>query len=1220
MTRSENKTLDEVIAAYLQRLESGHHLDPEEFVRPWPRHRDAFLGFIRRANPANSAGDTEAGDWSHTGTEPSLGGDAKDLTAHDNAAEPPSDPLLVSDESRSSSLTGDASTEIHVRSGRPDVVGEYRLERLIGRGGMARVYLGRRQSDQHPAAVKVLDAVAAADEVLVQRFRREASAIRSLDHPHIVPLLDFGSDDDASYLALKLIDGCTLADLVSAMRIADPRLQNEPDSEIQSGGLSTVGTMSVEMPSTSDGRDQGTGEASIHSGAMDGFRSDAMACFTASAKHGDRFQDIAEMIAVAADALQAAHDQGMVHRDVKPSNLMLDSTGHLWLTDFGLASLGEAHTVVTQTGQVIGTPHYMSPEQAVADQGQVDHRSDVYSLGATLYELVTGRRPHHGDRFRILMEISAGRFPPPSKVLPDVPRPLEAIILKAMQRMPSDRYQAAADMAADLRRFAAGTATVARTPGPADHAIRWVVSNPKAALAVATLTATIVLAVIAAQYLMGQRLARFNRELGTANETLERTNAALAKSNLDLDQSQRRLRRQLYVADVAAAYRAYDRGDFDAVEQLLDRHDPDRVGMAPGTYDPRGFEWRLLRTITHRPAPLRIEADPKGVTEIAVTSDGRQLVSVGNSGDVAIWSLADGPSYGQLIRRHPIGGRLDAIAVSPDAKWFVTGRNVPLGINSVQVHRMDDGELIRRLEGHGYSVESVAISADGQFVSTAGRYHKVKVHDAEGNVIGSGMAESRNESMAFAPDGETLLTAFRETDETTGDLVGYSIKMWPVSDMDAATKWRTELDSTSFAFSGDGRRIVVANNNDFAVYGWPDRKQWKHHRGIRGRLRCIALDHAGQHVAAGCDNGLVYVWDLNRPLDRPEVITASDRRITSIKFIDANTLAEGGEDGVIRIHRLNLSRQPFRSIGDPMINIAAVNPAATQVYTRLQEGGVQKYDLSTLEVTEVATDDDTQRNSIDVSSDGQWMAVGCQGRVVVQSVDDQSVIARLPIVGQPQEPDAVRFTNDNRYLLLLFDDHLRRYRTSDWTEQERVTGPSPGASRVITLDRQDRYLVVSQELLWWIDSETMRLVDQRPSQYGNYCSAALSASQELLAVGHHDGTIELLRTSDGSQRRLMRGHRDSVDGLCFIEDDQTLVSACSGGTLHFWDVRSGRDLGFLKFEHRQSDRLFFNEPLQRLMVFGFNYPCKVLAVDPLFAGDSFTAKAAPKTAMTPAPR
>lgn len=209
-------------------------------------------------------------------------------------------------------------------------------------------------------------------------------------------------------------------------------------------------------------------------------------------------QAAAAVAAELADALQYAHEQGVVHRDVKPSNIIIDRRQRVHVMDFGLAKRDTGDLTMTSDGRVMGTPAYMSPEQAAGSSHQVDARSDIYSLGVVLYEMLTGERPFHGNRRLLLLQVMEDDPRPPHHVKPDVPRDLETICLKAMSKAPSRRYATAGDMAADLQRYQRGLAILARPMGPVERTLRWGCRYP---LAVVVLAAVVLGSVAGLWYL-----------------------------------------------------------------------------------------------------------------------------------------------------------------------------------------------------------------------------------------------------------------------------------------------------------------------------------------------------------------------------------------------------------------------------------------------------------------------------------------------------------------------------------------------------------------------------------------------------------------------------------------------------------------------------------------------------------------------------------------------
>jgi eukaryotic-like serine/threonine-protein kinase len=271
--------------------------------------------------------------------------------------------------------------------------GRYRIERELGRGGMAKVFLGTDTVLGRTVAVKILAPQYADDEGFVQRFRREAQAAASITHPDIVSVFDTGSDDGIHFIVMEYVEGRTLA-------------------EILAGGGRILPERAIDI-------------------AMD-------VCL----------------------ALEAAHARGVIHRDIKPGNIMLDPRGDVKVTDFGIARVTTTADTVAQTAAILGTASYLSPEQA---QGQpVDGRSDIYSLGCVVYEMLTGRPPFLGDSPVAVASKQVLEQPvPPSRLNSDVTADLDAVILRALAKNPANRYQSAEEMRADLERAKRGLPVLA---------------------------------------------------------------------------------------------------------------------------------------------------------------------------------------------------------------------------------------------------------------------------------------------------------------------------------------------------------------------------------------------------------------------------------------------------------------------------------------------------------------------------------------------------------------------------------------------------------------------------------------------------------------------------------------------------------------------------------------------------------------------------------------
>jgi eukaryotic-like serine/threonine-protein kinase len=328
-------------------------------------------------------------------------------------------------------------------------LGDFRLLGEVGRGGMGVVYEAEQLSLRRRVALKVLPLAAALDPKQLRRFQQEAQAAANLVHQNIVAVHAVGCERGVHYYAMQFIDGLTLADVIQQLRTdaegRTPEGDKPPASQARAAEDTPVGL----RHSTLNGR---------------------ASCVT---RDPPFFHTVAHLGVQAAEALEHAHQLGVVHRDVKPANLLVDGRGHLWVTDFGLARIqGEAG--LSLTGDVVGTLRYMSPEQAAARHGLVDHRTDIYSLGVTLHELLTLEPAFAAnDRQELLRQVTTEEPVPPRRRNPAIPKDLETIVLKATAKEPAERYATAQQLADDLRRFLGDKPVQARRPTLWQRAARW---------------------------------------------------------------------------------------------------------------------------------------------------------------------------------------------------------------------------------------------------------------------------------------------------------------------------------------------------------------------------------------------------------------------------------------------------------------------------------------------------------------------------------------------------------------------------------------------------------------------------------------------------------------------------------------------------------------------------------------------------------------------------
>jgi serine/threonine protein kinase len=346
-------------------------------------------------------------------------------------------------------------------------LGDYQLIREVGRGGMGIVYEAHQISLNRRVALKVLPFAAALDPKQLQRFKNEAQAAAQLHHNFIVPVYAVGYERGIHYYAMQFIEGQSLAAMIRELReiegIRKPAaVSRESRVDPFYDGLPSTGPYTNEFA-----RPASPAQAEIPT-------HHATALSTERSQHSTRFYNRAAELGVrAAEALDHAHQEGVVHRDIKPANLLVDIRGNLWITDFGLA-LFHSDAGLTMTGELLGTLRYMSPEQALGKRALIDHRTDIYSLGVTLYELLTLAPVFDGhDRQELLNQIANDEPRHPRSWDKSIPVELETIILKAIAKHPAERYASVREMGDDLQRFLEDKPIRARRPTFREKALKW---------------------------------------------------------------------------------------------------------------------------------------------------------------------------------------------------------------------------------------------------------------------------------------------------------------------------------------------------------------------------------------------------------------------------------------------------------------------------------------------------------------------------------------------------------------------------------------------------------------------------------------------------------------------------------------------------------------------------------------------------------------------------
>ena len=614
----------------------------------------------------------------------------------------------------------------------------------------------------------------------------------------------------------------------------------------------------------------------------------------------------ADLIRRVCEAIEFAHQHGVIHRDLKPANILLDKNDYPRVTDFGLAKKIESDSGLTGSGQIMGTPSYMPPEQAGAKRGEVGPAADVYALGATLYALLTGRPPFQAaTAMDTVIQVISDEPVPPRRLNPTLERDLETICLNCLEKEPRRRYPSARLLGEDLAHWMRGEPISARPVGRPERVWKWarrrpVVAGLLAMLALVTaagvigITASLVYALKGWSRAATQTQLALNRQQ-EARDARDATERALAESRRQTEVANA----QLYDLGMKLVQNAWDDSHVEVVHQLLEDYLPERQGGV----DRRGFEWYYWRRAAL--GGQRVLAHPGPVWRVAFNRDGRRLATACEDGIVRIWDARTG-SLLQSLKGHT--RKVNCVVFSPDASRIASGSLD----HTVRVWDAVEGRQVLTYGGHTsqLSVQDLAFSPDGSRVASIGGESglhvrgqplrppsgELKVWDvATGHDLWTAKPEGKLAnalySVAFRPDGKRLAVT---------SALGTAV----LDGASGARLWELEL-SGRVAFNPDGRRVMIAGK----VF---DAETGKEQSSLPEVLRDATFAGDGVRAASYNVNSVVTLWDVASGGHLREM-KGHTSLIMHIAFNPEGTLlASASVDQSVRLWDLAESSKPLR--------------------------------------------------------------------------------------------------------------------------------------------------------------------------------------------------------------------------------------------------------------------------------------------------------------------
>lgn len=1109
-----NVSLEDVLAELIRRAESGQTIDKSEYLTRYPQWSDELTEFL--------AGRAQL-------------------------------------ERFAAQIEGAAATALATPGTRIRYIGDYELLERIGQGGMGAVYRARQVSLDRYVAVKLLT-----DQQYDRaRFEAEAQAAASLDHPHIVSILESGEHDGCLYYAMQLVEGENLRQRIER-QVVTP------------------------------------GEAADHARKL-------------------------------ARAVQFAHDRGVLHRDLKPANIVLDRDNEPHITDFGLAKLLHRDMQLTDSGDVLGTPSYMAPEQAAGEARNITTATDVYGVGTILYEMLTGRPPYDSvSGAAVLRKVQEEPATSPRTLCAATPRDLETICLKCLEKQPQDRYRAAASLADDLDRYVRGEPISARPVPSWERAWRWSRRNPSSAsLLVAVVALLVLTAVGGAAFAVREHAARAREALlhQQRRQALEEAEVNLINMYTDhgraahfeefasegaLWYAQAAVKSQKHTERAPAAWlRA----------SVADRRTPDPVHAVL-------FSDQWIRSLAFHPQDSHL---------LVHTDDGALYLydmKPEPSPSASAPELQSSDPLGSLVPPDPI----EVVEKVAAALWTPDGRGLIVGDQAGQLSVVDfPSAVVSQRVDVGAPIQGIAVAPDGSLVAVAaGKTLRVWALGASFQIVGAVDHPDDVVHVAFRPQGDRLLTQCLDGQVRVFDVGPNRISdepSLPLLPQRNAVSQRGQIAPRAVFVRG-GQEIMT--QPDSSIVRCYDAEAGRRLREIKvaGRKPAV-VDHDGRVLAASSKYS-TRLWNVAtgktfRSMDHRDYPTAldfsADGQIIAIGGLDCqlrlgrafsnsfraniqhhlpidaiafanheDLVASAQRGGLVRVWR-------FRRHTDPPSYKVQVGKRGSRIGLTpdgsgwFNRGGWSRYvDSQTIEVRHV---ENGERNGSRLPAAGivRDAAFSQNGSIIAaisvprlaggDRQDDRSAAGRLSVWSWPDgerrfDPMALPTTPRS----VACDPAGKRvavqFTTGAATLIDAANGkilmnlptPSEGATAAGQASGGVRFSRDANSLLSW-NAGAVSIWDAASGeprypalQHGSQITRVqFSHDQTLLATSTADGVARVWRLATGDLAAAPLNHQDYLYSVRFDSEDRRLITGCADDRARIIDWRTGKVVTEVHLHH-----------------------------------------------------